>query len=1573
MSTRIDDTVYAAACARIDRARDARGDELIALADAETGDAREAARRAVVEYARNPLERAETPSAEPGCGQVERDYLAALPAIRSSASETLRDLAEATERLFDQHREWSRCQKTARRRKVLDAWRAEIERAGAPVPDGAEPVDLVVPVGPASKWGDHWELRMLLRSAQRNLRGLRKVWILGHRPEWLTGVEQVPIADSERRKSWNILRKFRGVLDLDTTETLVKSSDDQLFVRPVSAADWTVVAGGDLTRRKAGFWGRCHAATGEWLEAHGYPTRFYDTHVPCVLTRAGLRRWFEAFPEPEWKRERGWCVWSLFYNIVGADKVWRRSAKTSFENASRSETVGQALSALRRKTFAGYGNPGLTANLKAAVEQMFPEPSRFERPVPVSAPAKAVPASAAPAKGPLREFRWKAEDTRTFGDRPGLADLPPERALAELRGEFGKGIAATTPEHAAEIRAAWPEAKVEVCSDASAAVAAISLRARFMGGSLPAVALLAPGIAPAVRVRWPHAADLYASVWTEPPPATPDLSDVSFVVPICRLQDDPDRLASFRFVTERILETRPRELIVVEQLRAGQAPLPLPEGCTSVVVETDQAAFWKARLLNAGAARATGRRLWLNDSDCWLDFAAAAVEARATGAEAVKPFAEVWRIDAAATAEFCANGHARIARPPDLSNNWGGGSLLIARDAYTQVRGYNETFVGWGAEDTEFGERIRAALECAELSSRLCLHLHHGRDKRALMHAAKSRGTSNVLQLCRTMPIAARIQYATSPFTRAEKTTRPLPDVVCLVAVYGHNCLRAQAIAKAFEMLDAVQDEMPRIVAAWCYRAGAEPAALATMPDYAWLERVRLPEYDLDDGIFRKEALLNYLCGITTERYIVCLDAEVWCPDPRWFRRIRDTLAADDRRVFQPWRGFIDSREEKSETSWSAHVLRDKGWHPGLVWAFGRCFVDSHNDKHPFSAKAVVGHGDCVFVSEHFRTAAHKWQPSYQGWPGYQSLVRSDMPQGTPACIDVVIVHENHTDTSAVPEVARAQVYADRCNFWFRAAAERFGSIDQYIWLDPRGVPVARDVRGPFCGFLRRRAECQDQEAAYRVAAECVTGGVAVGLPSGDTVSLTTFNGIGDAVMLLGVVARLRRDHPDRHVEVSVDEQMEPWFRAIGAEVRQNKNAKKLVWLRATMPKGVHAIRQYGAHEDDISICVPTNQVPTHGPPRIAFVTQHVGWLQKKRWPHWKRLAALVKSRYGVDPLWIGVTELAKTVADLPALLASMDAVICTEGMGSHVCWAIRKRALVLVSGAVDPAVVAYPGFHTILRGSCPHGRFCDRYTHPGGYYPDCHGECMSSIPPEAVLSLISVPPRRRILNLHFDTRRGGRRNVGDMHAAVCRYFPNMEEGFPGTSLEGIGAVIFGGGGVYHPVFQRIARVCHARGIPYAIWGAGVVTELRRAGKNPFSWRDFGDMAAICGMRETNPWNYVPCPSCLSPYFEAFRDLAPTTSQVIYENPDKPIPDIGLPRMSNYESDDLPTILRFLASAEKVATSSYHGRLWATWLGRTVTLRGKDADMLSMSGDIPPLDEARRITRDFSEHVMKAL
>lgn len=149
-------------------------------------------------------------------------------------------------------------------------------------------------------------------------------------------------------------------------------------------------------------------------------------------------------------------------------------------------------------------------------------------------------------------------------------------------------------------------------------------------------------------------------------------------------------------------------------------------------------------------------------------------------------------------------------------------------------------------------------------------------------------------------------------------------------------------------------------------------------------------------------------------------------------------------------------------------------------------------------------------------------------------------------------------------------------------------------------------------------------------------------------------------------------------------------------------------------------------------------------------------------------------------------------------------------------------------------------------------------------------------------------------------------------------------------------AVIFGGSGLFYPDTAEILQEALKRKAhPMVLWGVGSNTHLEHLVK----WPDWADKFDLIGLRDYgNPWDYVPCPSCMSPFFDEARATPPKHNVVVYEHPLAPIPGIkAWPRMdNNHPKEKFKEILQFLASGKTIVTSSYHGTYWGMLLARKV-------------------------------------
>ena len=194
---------------------------------------------------------------------------------------------------------------------------------------------------------------------------------------------------------------------------------------------------------------------------------------------------------------------------------------------------------------------------------------------------------------------------------------------------------------------------------------------------------------------------------------------------------------------------------------------------------------------------------------------------------------------------------------------------------------------------------------------------------------------------------------------------------------------------------------------------------------------------------------------------------------------------------------------------------------------------------------------------------------------------------------------------------------------------------------------------------------------------------------------------------------------------------------------------------------------------------------------------------------------------------------------------------------------------------------------------------------------------------------------------------RWSRKNIGDISCSPldCFYVPFMtylfQYGNCDVSHLAGKTIIFGGDGLFNKYgsewFGSVVQKLQNKNCRLILWGAGSNYELKEDQTNP-SWMQYFD---VIGLRDFgNPWDYVPCPSCLRPEFDKpYSD--PIHDVVIYDHVDSPVRtpvDKLVPRMNNWDNVTLGQVLSFLSSGKNIITTSFHGAYWGLLLGRKVFL-----------------------------------
>jgi hypothetical protein len=210
-------------------------------------------------------------------------------------------------------------------------------------------------------------------------------------------------------------------------------------------------------------------------------------------------------------------------------------------------------------------------------------------------------------------------------------------------------------------------------------------------------------------------------------PATTDAPDVTFVVGHRGLARLPHLLATLRSIAGQRDATV--ECIVVEQSAAPEIESALPQWVRYVhtPIPSLHYEYNRAWTLNVGARLARAEMLVLHDNDmlCPARYAAEVVARHREGLDFLELKRFTFYLPESATQEVFETGRVRTDIATTIVQNAQGASIAAARDAYVDIGGFDEAFVGWGGEDNEFWERARARGRVDEYGYLPFIHLWH--------------------------------------------------------------------------------------------------------------------------------------------------------------------------------------------------------------------------------------------------------------------------------------------------------------------------------------------------------------------------------------------------------------------------------------------------------------------------------------------------------------------------------------------------------------------------------------------------------------------------------------------------------------------------------------------------------------------------------------------------------------------------------------------------------------------------------------------------------------------------------
>lgn len=225
--------------------------------------------------------------------------------------------------------------------------------------------DIVIPLGTGSKL-KNFELRMCLRSIEKNITGYRNIFIVGECPEFLQNITHIPVTDLYKESDRNIEHKIMVACNHpDLSETFLFGNDDHFILKPFQADKFPFYYSGDLGEyiRKRGNdeYGKRAQNTYSHLKEQGLPTNHFDIHTPILYNKEKFINLVSAL---DWN-QKTYIIKSLYANSL---KIEGEQIEDHKYNNPPTKDVG---------VYSTY--PNLRASVTRFLTEQFPKPSKYER------------------------------------------------------------------------------------------------------------------------------------------------------------------------------------------------------------------------------------------------------------------------------------------------------------------------------------------------------------------------------------------------------------------------------------------------------------------------------------------------------------------------------------------------------------------------------------------------------------------------------------------------------------------------------------------------------------------------------------------------------------------------------------------------------------------------------------------------------------------------------------------------------------------------------------------------------------------------------------------------------------------------------------------------------------------------------------------------------------------------------------------------------------------------------------------------------------------------------------------
>lgn len=227
--------------------------------------------------------------------------------------------------------------------------------------------DVVYIIGKGSRWQNN-ELRYSLRSIEKNLKGFNKIWIVGEKPNGVTGINHIQASDpyTFANRASNILYKLLIACKRpEISDNFLYFNDDHYLLNSFDAEHFPAYFDGKLEDiidiRKKDNYGRACSNSLKFLKESKLNTLNFDVHYPMLINK---KAFLKIFDKVKTDIAFGHVVKSIYANAMKYNGIQMEDCKSH-----RPPRNGEIC-------FSTYPNP--TVDTRRWLFETFRYPSKYE-------------------------------------------------------------------------------------------------------------------------------------------------------------------------------------------------------------------------------------------------------------------------------------------------------------------------------------------------------------------------------------------------------------------------------------------------------------------------------------------------------------------------------------------------------------------------------------------------------------------------------------------------------------------------------------------------------------------------------------------------------------------------------------------------------------------------------------------------------------------------------------------------------------------------------------------------------------------------------------------------------------------------------------------------------------------------------------------------------------------------------------------------------------------------------------------------------------------------------------------